>query len=144
MERFFTITVVGFFAWAIGGWTILLGILALLNVVDFITGMLSNWGSINSKKFYQGIIKKGMMWVWIMVANLISIVLEYSGFNISQVFPDVVAAMFIGNEIISLAENSEKLGVSMPNFIKKALSLLESETDKKEGELDNENKSELH
>lgn len=144
MEKFFTLTIAGFFAWAIGGWTVLLTILLILNIVDFVTGMAASWGSISSKVFYRGIAKKGMMWVWIMVANFISIVLKYSGFNISQIFPDTVAIMFIVNEIISLAENSEKLGRPIPNFLKKALSLLESETEKKEGEIENEIESKLH
>ncbi|HBJ00295.1 MAG TPA: hypothetical protein DDY89_04350, partial [Lysinibacillus sp.] len=57
--------------------------------------MAANWGTISSKRGYQGIIKKGMMWVWIVVANLIYLVLQDQGFSIGQIIPDAVVLMFI-------------------------------------------------
>lgn len=121
MERFFVSIVGGAFSFLIGGWGLLLTVLLILNALDFITGMAANWGSISSQRGYQGVIKKGMMWVWIVVANLVYLVLLDQGFTIGQVIPDTVAILFIINEIISLGENSAKMGLDMPKPIKSAL-----------------------
>nr|WP_252289340.1 phage holin family protein [Peribacillus asahii] len=43
---------------AVGGWSVLLTVLLILNAFDFITGMAANWGQISSKRGYEGIIKK--------------------------------------------------------------------------------------
>ncbi len=66
-----------------------------------------------------------MMWVWIVVANLIYLVLQDQGFTIRQIIPDAVVLMFILNELVSLGENSAKLGVDMPTPVKKANYLYE-------------------
>ncbi|PAD67035.1 hypothetical protein CHH83_20940 [Bacillus sp. 7586-K] len=115
--------VVGFFTWLVGGWSILLTVLFILNVLDFGSGMAANWGDINSKRGYKGIVKKGMMWVWIVVANLMYLVLDYQNLDIGVVIPNAVATMFIINEVISLGENSIKLGINIPEPIQKGLAL---------------------
>ncbi|WP_042352245.1 phage holin family protein [Bacillus massiliigorillae] len=138
MEKFFVSTIGGFFSWLIGGWSLLLTVLLILNVLDFLTGMAANWGNINSKRGYQGIIKKGMMWVWIVIANLIYLVLADQGLTVGQVIPDAVVILFILNEIISLSENSAVLGVNVPEPIQRALAIfqkkIEDDKQKKEGE----------
>lgn len=94
------------------------------------SGRAANWGMISSKRGYQGIIKKGMMWVWIVVANLIYLVLQDQGFSIGQIIPDAVVLMYILNELVSLGENSAKLGVDMPVPVKKALEVFNSREEK--------------
>lgn len=132
MERFFVSAIGGALSFLIGGWGLLLTVLLVLNALDFITGMAANWGTINSKRGYQGVIKKGMMWVWIVVANLIYLVLLDQGFTVGQVIPDAVAFMFILNEIVSLGENSAKLGLDMPGPVKRALDVFENHEKKGE------------
>lgn len=130
MEKFLFTTLVGFFSWLMGGWSILLTTLFILQVVDFATGIAASWGSITSKIFYRGIIKKMLMWVWIAVGNLIYLILKEQGIDGVQIIPDAVAALFIFNELISFAENSDKLGIPIPEPVKKALALFESENEK--------------
>jgi len=132
MERFFVSVFGGALSFLIGGWGLLLTVLLVFNILDFLTGMAANWGAINSKRGYQGIIKKGMMWVWIVVANLIYLVLLDQGFSIGQIIPDAVAILFILNEIVSLGENSAKLGLDMPGPVKRALEIFNNQ--EKEGE----------
>ena len=132
MERFFVSVVGGALSFLIGGWCLLLTVLLVLNALDLITGISANWGSINSKRGYRGILKKGMMWVWIVVANLIYLVLLDQGFTVGQIIPDAVAILFILNEVISLGENSAKLGLDMPGPVKRALEVFENH--EKEGE----------
>jgi len=120
----------GVVSWLVGGWSLLMTVLLILNAIDFFSGMAANWGTINSKRGYQGIIKKGMMWVWIVVANLIYLVLLDQGFSIGQIIPDAVVLMFILNELVSLGENSAKLGVDMPAPVKKALEIFDTKEEK--------------
>jgi phage-related holin len=42
-------TVGGFIGWLLGGWSILLTTLLILNAFDFLSGMAANWGQISSK-----------------------------------------------------------------------------------------------
>ncbi|USK85742.1 phage holin family protein [Peribacillus asahii] len=128
MENFFQITIAtigGLIGWLVGGWSVLLTVLLILNTFDFITGMAANWGQISSKRGYEGIIKKGMMWVWIVVANLIYLVLDHQGLKIGGVIPNAVAILFILNEVASLGENSAKLGINIPEPVQRALAIFD-------------------
>ena len=121
----------GVISYLLGGWGVLLTALLLLNVFDYATGMAANWGQISSKVGFRGIIKKCVMWVWVVVANLLYMVLQKEGFDSSQFIPNGVVILFIINEITSLGENSIKLGVEPPAVIKKVLSSLALFNDKK-------------
>ncbi|MEC1744095.1 phage holin family protein [Schinkia azotoformans] len=134
MEKFFISSIGGFLSWLVGGWSLLLTVLLILNVFDFGTGMAANWGNISSQKGFKGIIKKGLMWVWVAIANLIYMVLADQGLTVGQVIPDAVAVMFILNEVISLGENSAKLGVSVPEPIQRALAIFQKNIEQKEKE----------
>jgi len=116
-------TVGGFLGWLLGGWSILLTTLLILNVFDFLSGTAANWGDISSKRGYEGAIKKAMMWVWIVVANLVYLVLNHLGSDIGEVIPNAVAVLFIINEVTSLGENSIKLGINIPEPIQRGLAL---------------------
>lgn len=120
----------GFLSWLVGGWSLLLTVLLLLNIFDYVTGVAANWGQISSKVGFKGIVKKGLIWIWVAIANLIYIVLLDQGLSIGQVIPDAVVIAFIINEIVSIAENSAKLGVNIPEPIQKALAIFKE----KEGE----------
>ncbi len=61
-------------------------LLMTVNAIGFLSGMAANWGTISSKRGYQGIIKKGIMWVWIVVANLFYLVLQDQGFQLVKSF----------------------------------------------------------
>ena len=121
-----TAAIGGMINWLVGGWSILLTALLILNAFDYLSGIASNWGSISSKRAYEGIIKKSMMWVWIVVANLIYMVLEHQGLEIGEIIPNAVAIMFIISEVVSLEENSIKLGINIPEPIQRGLALFSS------------------
>ena len=115
-------------SWLVGGWSLLLTVLLIFNALDFVTGIMASWGSISSRVAYRGIIKKCMMWVWVVAANLVYRVLLDGGFSIGEVIPNSVTILFIANELISLGENSAKLGLDMPGPIKKALDIFNSKS----------------
>lgn len=128
-------TIVGFLSWLIGGWTLLLAVLFTLNILDYITGLTASWmnGEISSKKGLKGIVKKVIVWVWVVVANLLYMATNQIGLDIGQVLPNAVAVLFIVNEVISIGENSHKMGVPMPAPISKALAIFKN-TNEKGGE----------
>ena len=102
------------FTYFFGGWSILLTSLLILNVLDFILGILSSDEKINSKRLTQGGTKKGIMWMWILIANLVYLVLDHMGYDIGVSIANWVTLYFILTEIISLEENSMKLGSPIP------------------------------
>lgn len=120
----------GFLSWLFGGWSLLLTVLLFLNVFDYITGMAANWGHISSSRGFKGIVRKGVMWMWVAIANLIYLILLDQGLSIGQVIPDAVAIAWIINELTSIGENSAKLGIKIPAPVQKALEIFQ----KKEGE----------
>lgn len=119
--------VVGIISYFLGGWGVLLTLLLCLNVFDYATGMAANWGQISSKVGFRGIIKKCVMWVWVVVANLLYMVLAEQGYDLSQFIPNGVVVLFILNEVTSLGENSIKLGVNVPEPIKRALAIMKGD-----------------
>ena len=117
------LTVGSVISWLVGGWSLLLTVLLILNAFDFITGVAASWGSISSRAAYKGVIKKSMMWVWVVVSNLVYLVLLEEGFAIGEIIPNSVVILFIASEIISLGENSAKLGLNMPGPVQRALEI---------------------
>lgn len=110
-------------SWLVGGWSLLLTVLLIFNALDFITGIMASWGNISSRVAYQGIIRKCMMWVWVVVSNLVYFVLLDEGYTIGEIIPNSVVILFIINELISLGENSAKLGLNMPEPVMRALEI---------------------
>lgn len=134
MEKFIIVTLGGFLSWIIGGWSILLTVLFILNFLDYVTGVSAAWGNIQSKIFIKGISKKGLMWIWIVVANLIDIVLKHQGLEFGGILTDSVVLLFIITEITSLSENSVKLGFKVPAPIEKALGFLSGKNENEKGD----------
>lgn len=131
-ERMIILSVSSFVTYFLGGWSILLTALIVLNTLDYATGLIANWKRRSSKKAFKGGIKKGIMWMWVGVANLIYLVLLHLGYDAGEVLPNFVTVYFIILEIISLEENSKKLGVVMPTplsfFMSKLKDIFNSKT----------------
>jgi len=118
-----------------------LSILTFAMVIDYITGMLAakkegyehpnnkkyGW---NSKKSIQGIYKK----IGYIVIALVAIIMDYLIYAISNelglsfasqtLFGPLVSIWLIINELISILENSGRMGAQLPVFLQKVLSEL--------------------
>ncbi|GLC88273.1 phage holin family protein [Lysinibacillus piscis] len=114
IERVVILSVSSFITYFLGGWSILLTALITLNALDYATGLTANWRKRSSYKAFRGGIKKGIMWMWVGVSNLIYLILLELGYDAGEVLPNFVTLYFIILEIISLEENSKKLGLDMP------------------------------
>ena len=115
-------------------------------IIDYATGMSAAWynSELSSKKGVKGIVKKvgylvlvlaSMIIDWLISQGLqqINVDLHYSVF-----FAVLVAVWLIINELISTLENLSRIGVPIPNFMKKLINRLkttvdESESDKNDG-----------
>ncbi|MEK5038899.1 phage holin family protein [Sporosarcina sp. FSL K6-3457] len=135
VKRYVILGVTSFVAYFLGGWSILLTALIVLNVLDYATGLTANWQQRSSLRAFQGGIKKGIMWMWVGVSNLIYLILLELGYDAGEVLPNFVALYFIVMELISLEENSKKLGLEMPTplsfFIGKLKEIMNSKKDVK-------------
>lgn len=105
----------------------------VLNVVDYITGILKArfTKSENSNKGWKGIVKKVGYWVCIAIGFFISVCFTEMGSNIgvdlsfTHLFGWFTLATFIINEIRSILENLVVMGVEVPPFLVKGLSVVD-------------------
>ena len=114
-------------------------ILIVAMIIDYITGMMSAWlnAELSSKKGIKGIVKKisylalvavAMIVDWLICCGLqqINVNIKYSVF-----FAVLVAVWLIINELISVLENLSRMGVPIPNFLKKLIDRLKNTVDEK-------------
>lgn len=99
-------------------------ILVLLNVTDYITGLIAapfRCEKVNSYKGMKGIRKKVSMWLLVVVGYSLDIIVSYAGIDrpIKGLISSAVAIWLVANEIISILENISDTGVPVPQFLKK-------------------------
>ncbi len=117
-------------------------ILIIAMMIDYMTGMMSAWlnAELSSKKGIKGIVKKisylalvavAMIVDWLICCGLqqINVDIKYSVF-----FAVLVAVWLIINELISVLENLSRMGVPIPNFLKKLINRLKTTIDESERE----------
>lgn len=110
----------------IGGWDMLLGVLVLLMVFDYVTGVLKGYflKKLDSDMGFWGIVKKFIMLIIVSMAYVLSNLVE-------PVLPlrEIVIVFFISNEGISILENAAVF-IPIPDELKKALNKLREENEK--------------
>lgn len=124
----------------------MLEVLTLLMIIDYVSGMLAakkeaieypdnkefGW---SSKKSRLGIYKKvGYIMSIFAAAGTDYFIYRFSDelhlkFNKSTVFSLLVTVWFILNELISILENAGRMGVELPEFLRKILSELKRDID---------------
>lgn len=140
---------------AVTGWLGVLAIpvyiLAVSNVIDYITGIVAakNRGKeISSYYGMMGIVKKVFMYLLILIGAFVDIMLNYITAHLSDALHveirklffvgAVVAVWLVFNEFISILENLSDIGVPMPPFlmplIKRIKLQVEESTEKEEEE----------
>jgi toxin secretion/phage lysis holin len=107
-------------------------------IIDYATGMMAAWtnSELSSKRGVKGIVKKvgylalvvaAMILDWLISQGLqqINLDLHYSVF-----FAVLVTVWLIINELISTLENLSRMGVPIPNFMKKLIDRLKTTVEK--------------
>ena len=123
---------------SLGGWDTGIQTLVIFMVIDYVTGLIvagvfkkskkSENGTLNSHAGYKGVIKKGMMLLMVLIAYRLDSVIGWDFVR------HAVVIAFLINELISILENAELMGVPIPHVFQKIIDIL-----KKKGEEDENN-----
>lgn len=116
-------------SWAFGGWDAALKALVICMSVDYISGSIvalvfhnsrkSETGAYNSAYGLQGLCKKCMMLLFVVVA------VQADNLMGGDFVRDAVCIGFCTNEILSIVENLGLAGIPMPQAVVKALEQLQ-------------------
>lgn len=113
------------FMFLVGGFDLAFKTLALVMLLDYITGVISAIykKKVNSKIGFKGILKKSLYFVVIILATLLDTLLN------QNVIRYVVIYFFVANDGISIVENIAKCNVKLPNKLLEILEQLKNEND---------------
>ena len=125
----------GMISQAFGGWDAALITLLLFMAVDYLSGLIvagvfqasdkSASGSLSSVACWQGLLKKGMTLIIVLVAARLDIVLG------TAFVRDAVVIAYIVNETISIIENAGLMGLPVPDAIMSAIEQLQGKNEQK-------------
>ena len=125
-----------FIAEAFGGWDLSVQTLVIFITVDFTLGLLiaavwgksskTETGKIDSRACWQGLIRKGGIFLVVLIAARLDLVMQTDGF-----VRTAVIMYFIGNEGISIVENLGTMGVPLPNWLRHRFEALKNDSKNK-------------
>lgn len=109
------------------GVSVYLKVLVAMMVMDLITGVMASRAEgkrIDSRRLGIGTQRKIVMLLVIAASVLIDSVFHAHGIPTGHLLYSGTASWFIAVEALSLYENSSRIGVPMPKFLKQALEFL--------------------
>lgn len=129
----FAISVLGtWFLFLIGGWQLLLTILAVFMLIDISTGIINALikRKLTSAIGYKGFLKKATIMLVIILANWLDML------TISEVpvFKTIAIYFYIGMEGLSILENLDQIGVPIPKAIRKYVNQIAKDEETNEEE----------
>lgn len=119
--------VVGIPSYLFGGWSTALTMLTVMLVLELITGLAkgSKNRNLDSRIFRNGLLRKGGMFIVIILANFADNIA-----GTSNALVTVAVMYYIGVEGVSITENLAQIGVPVPNAIIKRFKQLKDDGDK--------------
>lgn len=118
----------GMTSYLFGGWSALLGVLLVLVIIDFLTGLTA--GAIEKKLAseigFKGIARKVGIFVIIVCGHLIDIVL-----GTGTMIRDAASFFYIANELLSIVENAGRIGLPVPEVFTQAIKILNDKSEPK-------------
>jgi toxin secretion/phage lysis holin len=122
---------------ALGGWDGALKVLVAFMICDYICGILvaavkkesnkSSTGALDSRAGFKGIIKKCLILMVVFLASMMD-----KGMGIHYI-RNAVVLFYVGNEGLSLIENTALLGFPWPDGMKNALDAMRKKGDEGTG-----------
>lgn len=114
---------IAFLIWLIGGWDTLAKVLFGLMFLDYLTGLIVGYKmqNLNSQRAFKGLRKKLLILVILCGASLMHKLVP------DLAFRTLVGMFYCATELLSIIENVAKIGVPIPNKLKKALEQLREE-----------------
>ncbi len=125
-------------AW-LGNLAIPVYVLVGLNIVDYITGLVAapyRGQERQSSRGFSGILKKICMWLLVGIGSAMDWLLGYACQNLglqiplSNIVAIAVSVWLLCNEMISILENIDDIGVDLPPFLKPLVVWLRETTGK--------------
>jgi toxin secretion/phage lysis holin len=100
-------------------------------VIDYGTGMAAGYaeGTLSSKVGFKGIAKKVMIFVMVALAHQVD-----SALGTKNMFRDATIIFYIANELLSIFENANRMGVAVPERLMQAVEVLKGKEKKGKGE----------
>lgn len=121
-----------------GGWSSGLSTLLIFMGIDYVTGLYISLklqkskktaeGGFDSAVCWQGLVKKMMIMVYIIIAHRLDLIAG------TTYFRDGTNIAFVISEGLSIIENGAIIGVPVPDVIKRGLELLKKTAEEKAGE----------
>ena len=118
----------GFITSLLGGWDKLLKGLCICMIIDFATGLIlamvfhkskkTQNGCASSSEVYKGLAKK------IGILFFIAMCVVVDNATNTHYIRNTAILFFLGNEGLSIIENTGQMGVPYPEFVKRALEVL--------------------
>ena len=125
----------GVISQAFGGWDAAMMTLLIFMAIDYVSGLIvagvfqasdkSETGALNSAACWQGLLKKGMTLIIVLVAARLDIVLG------TAFVRDAVVIAYVVNETISIIENAGLMGLPVPDVIMSAIEQLQGKNEQK-------------
>lgn len=110
-----------------GGWSNAMQALAMLMLIDYMTGVMSAYISpkarLSSKRGFRGIVKKMVLILLVSTAHYVDVAVG------QNVFCPLAIYTLIGNEGLSILENCSHCGAPIPASLKAKLEQLAKEKD---------------
>ena len=115
--------------WLFGGWEVGLQILIVCMILDYIMGLMCGYKNkeLNSKIGFNGLKRKFTILIILILAVLLDRLIGQE-----WIFRSLVIYFYVAMEGLSILENAAKLGVPIPNKLKKALIQLQDEVTEEE------------
>lgn len=115
-------------AYLLGGIDHLLTAFIILMACDYLSGIAAGMydKKVSSKSAFRGLVKKGVMFILVIVANQVDIVTGSGDFA-----RNAVIMFLIGMEGISIIENMGRMGIKVPAFVTKTFEQLKDKGEKK-------------
>lgn len=109
-----------------GGWSSLLGVLLTFVVVDYVSGVVAAGfeGSLKSKAGLIGITRKVFIFALVAIAHQID-----NSLGEQHLFRDATIFFYLANELLSIIENAGRIGLPVPDTIKRAVEVLKGKSD---------------
>lgn len=111
-----------------GGWSALLGVLLAFVVIDYATGVLAAGveGKLSSQVGLLGIAKKVFIFVMVAIAHLVDTAL-----GDAHLLRDATIFFYLANELLSIIENAGRVGLPVPDPIRRAVDALKGRSEVK-------------
>jgi toxin secretion/phage lysis holin len=107
-----------------GGLSMLLLFLITFVVVDYVTGIIAAVveKKLSSRVGFKGIAQKVFIFALVSIAHVLDIILG------TTMIKDVTILFYLVNEFISIMENASRLGVPIPDILKKIIDVVKKKS----------------